>query len=369
MKIAVIGGGIVGATTSFYLAQAGDEVTLFDYKIGQATSAAAGIISPWLSQRRNQDWYQLARAGAKFYPALMKDLAVPSESSIYQQVGTILFKNNEKLLNKLYEIALKRREEAPEIGDISILTPAELQAKIPILTPEMNGLFVSGGARVDGRQLINQLVTSFRALGGQYCETQVSDLRPLQSGWLVKANDLTEEYDKVVLGTGAWLPNLIHPLGYNVDVRGQKGQLVEVRIDSNTSNWPVVMPQGESDIIPFSNGQILIGATHENEQFYDLTVDDQVVSDMVNSIKELAPDLIKAEQVEVRVGTRAYTSDFLPFFGEVADLPGLFVASGLGSSGLTTGPVIGHTLASWLHGNETELKASRYSPANYIRKT
>lgn len=369
MKIAVIGGGIVGATTSFYLAQAGDDVTLFDNKVGQATSAAAGIISPWLSQRRNQDWYQLARAGAKFYPSLMNDLEVPSESNIYQQVGTILFKNNETLLSKLYEIALKRREEAPEIGRISILTPAEIQEKIPILTPEMNGLFVSGGARVDGRQLIKQLIDSFQKLGGHYHETLVSDLRPLQSGWLVKTNGLTEEFDKIVLGTGAWLPNLIHPLGYTVDVRGQKGQLVEVSIDADTTNWPVIMPQGESDIIPFSNGQILIGATHENEQFYDLTVDKQVVADMVASIKDLAPNLIKSEHVEVRVGTRAYTSDFLPFFGEIADLPGLFVASGLGSSGLTTGPVIGHTIAAWLHGEETELKASTYSPANYIRKT
>ncbi len=368
MKIAVIGGGIVGATTSFYLAQAGDDVTLFDYKIGQATSAAAGIISPWLSQRRNQDWYQLARAGAKFYPTLMTDLNVPLESNIYQQVGTILFKNNQSLLDKLYKIALKRREEAPEIGEISLLTPTEIQTKFPVLTPNMNGLFVSGGARVDGRQLIDQLVRSFKLLGGDYHETLVSDLRPLQSGWLVKTNGMTEEYDKIVLATGAWLPNLLHPLGFSVDVRGQKGQLVEVNIDADTDKWPVVMPQGESDIIPFANGKILIGATHENEQFYDLTVDTQIVTDMVASIKELSPELANSEHLNVRVGTRAYTSDFLPFFGEIAELPGLFVASGLGSSGLTTGPIIGHTMASLLHNEETELKVNRYSPANYIRK-
>ena len=44
------------------------------------------------------------------------------------------------------------------------------------------------------------------------------------------------------------------------------------------------------------------------------------------------------------MGTRAYTSDFSPFFGEVPELEGVFVASGLGSSGLTTGPLIGKNL-------------------------
>lgn len=366
MKIAVIGGGIVGATTSFYLTQAGDDVTLFDHKIGQATSAAAGIISPWLSQRRNQDWYQLARQGAKFYPTLINDLGVPSESAIYQQVGTILFKNNDTLLTKLYDIALKRREEAPEIGEIKLLTPEEIKAKFPLLTPDMKGLFVSGGARVDGRQLIQQLVASFQQLGGNYHETLVTDLRPLQSSWLIKAAEFTEEYDKVVLATGAWLPNLLHPLGFTVDVRGQKGQLVEVRVKNDTNNWPVVMPQGESDIIPFDDGRILIGATHENDQFYNLTVDQQVIAELVDSIKELAPELTNATISDIRVGTRAYTSDFLPFFGEVPDLSGLFVASGLGSSGLTTGPLIGYTLASWLHNEKTALEAANYSPKNYI---
>lgn len=50
-----------------------------------------------------------------------------------------------------------------------------------------------------------------------------------------------------------------------------------------------------------------------------------------------------------RVGTRAYTSDFAPFFGPLPELPHLVVASGLGSSGLTTGPFIGYQLAEYFN--------------------
>lgn len=61
-KVIVVGSGILGASTAYQLAKHGAEVIIIDRKdIGQATDAAAGIICPWLSQRRNQDWYQPPR--------------------------------------------------------------------------------------------------------------------------------------------------------------------------------------------------------------------------------------------------------------------------------------------------------------------
>ena len=53
-KVAIIGAGIVGATAAYYLSKESDlEITVFDHGQGQATKAAAGIISPWFSKRRN----------------------------------------------------------------------------------------------------------------------------------------------------------------------------------------------------------------------------------------------------------------------------------------------------------------------------
>ena len=46
----------------------------FDHGQGQATKAAAGIISPWFSKRRNKAWYKMARLGADFYVDLLDDL-------------------------------------------------------------------------------------------------------------------------------------------------------------------------------------------------------------------------------------------------------------------------------------------------------
>lgn len=66
-KIAIIGGGIIGMTLANYLDQNKYQITLFDEPTGQATQASAGIISPWLSKRRNKQWYRLAKDGAAFF--------------------------------------------------------------------------------------------------------------------------------------------------------------------------------------------------------------------------------------------------------------------------------------------------------------
>lgn len=69
-KVIVIGAGILGASAAYQLAVMGAEVLIIDRQDpGQATDAAAGIICPWLSQRRNQAWYRLAKAGRASIPS------------------------------------------------------------------------------------------------------------------------------------------------------------------------------------------------------------------------------------------------------------------------------------------------------------
>lgn len=81
-KVIVIGAGILGASTAYQLAKMGAQVTIIDRRDqGQATDAAAGILCPWLSQRRNQSWYRLAKAGARFYPELISGLQSEGETN------------------------------------------------------------------------------------------------------------------------------------------------------------------------------------------------------------------------------------------------------------------------------------------------
>lgn len=371
-RIAIIGAGIVGATTAYHLSKQGAKITIFDEETGQATKAAAGIICPWLSQRRNKDWYQLTAQGAAYYPQLMQQLAEDGIKDLpYKQVGALVFKKTDALLEKLTHIALERREAAPRIGELQAYPSGAIEQFIPGWQGTHGALYCEGGGRVDGKKLVEQLLAIAQQKGATLIKERVS-LRPSEEPGrvVIETSHGTQVFDQVIVSAGAWVKELIEPLGYEVDVRPQKGQLIELELqtDEETGDWPVCMLHGEIDILPFENGKIIVGATHENEQGFDLTADEALQEKMYQEACEVYPALQQAVRSGFRIGTRAYTSDFLPFFGAVPELPNVFVASGLGSSGLTSGVWIGELLSRLVLDQPLDFEIESYSPNNYIQK-
>lgn len=114
-KVAIIGGGIVGATAAYLISKNNDySVTLYDSGKGQATKAAAGIISPWLSKRRNKKWYTLAKDGATYIAELAKETQMNSKT--YLQSGTIFTRKESADLDELESLANQRKVNALEMG-------------------------------------------------------------------------------------------------------------------------------------------------------------------------------------------------------------------------------------------------------------
>ena len=361
-KVAIVGAGIVGATAAYYLSKETDiEVTIFDHGHGQATKAAAGIISPWFSKRRNKVWYKMARLGADFYVDLLADIEKSGQKvDFYQRSGVFLLKKDESKLEELYQLALQRRDESPLIGKLAILDQESASKLFPGLKGFERLLYASGGARVDGQLLVSRLLDASQV---KVVKKEVS-LTPLLSGYQID----NQMFDQVILSTGAWLGHILEPLGYEVDVRPQKGQLRDYQVDLDMASYPVVMPEGEWDLIPFPGGKLSLGATHENDMGFDLTVDKNLLQQMAEAASPFYPALAEAILSGERVGIRAYTSDFSPFFGQVPNLSGIYTASGLGSSGLTTGPIIGYHLAQMLQGRSGVLDPADYPTERYIKK-
>jgi len=361
-KVAIVGAGIVGATAAYYLSKEAEvEVTVFDHGYGQATKAAAGIISPWFSKRRNKAWYKMARLGADFYVDLLADLEKSGQKvDFYQSSGVFLLKKDDSKLEELYQLALQRRDESPLIGELAILDQVAASSLFPGLEGFERLLYASGGARVDGQLLVNRLLEASQV---KVVKKEVS-LTPLASGYQID----NQMFDQVILSTGAWLGHILEPLGYEVDVRPQKGQLRDYQVEQDMGAYPVVMPEGEWDLIPFPGGKLSLGATHENDMGFDLTVDENLLQQMAEAASPFYPNLKDTMISGGRVGIRAYTSDFSPFFGQVPNLSGVYTASGLGSSGLTTGPIIGYHLAQMLQGRSGELDPADYPTERYIKK-
>ena len=109
----------------------------------------------------------------------------------------------------------------------------------------------------------------------------------------------------MVLSSGAWVKELIEPLGYYVDVRPQKGQLIELTLETteDTSKWPVCMLHGEIDILPFPDGKIFSWGHSRKHARFDLVPDEELLNGMYEEACASLPSLKNAKRSGVRVGT------------------------------------------------------------------
>ncbi|MFD0713549.1 NAD(P)/FAD-dependent oxidoreductase [Paenibacillus sp. GCM10027626] len=364
-KFIIIGAGILGASTAYQLARLGADVLIIDRKhTGQATDAAAGIICPWVSQRRNQAWYRLAKAGARFYPGLIEELTKEGETETgYARVGALSIHHDLGKLSKMEERALQRREDAPEIGEINRLNESATRALFPLLGEGYHSVQISGAARVDGRALRDALLRSAQRNGASLIsgEASIQFHTNRVTGVIVNGNSYSA--DKTVVCAGAWAGELLRPLGIRFNVRFQKAQIMHLHVDdrSDTGAWPVIMPPSDQYLLAFDNQRIVIGATHEDEiTGYDTRITPGGMQEILNKGLALAPGLADSTFHEVRVGFRPFTPGFLPVIGAFPGWEGLITANGLGASGLTMGPYIGYQLAKLAIGMEPDIDMHDY---------
>ncbi|MCM3236304.1 FAD-dependent oxidoreductase [Heyndrickxia oleronia] len=368
-QIIIIGAGILGASTAYQLAKSGAEVIVIDrMDKGQATDAAAGIVCPWLSQRRNKAWYTLAKGGAKFYPNLISDLETDGEQNTgYARVGAISIHSDQKKLYEMKKRALKRKEDAPEMGEITVLSEEQTKALFPPLADGFGAVHVSGAARVDGRALRSALLRGAAKHGANIINGH-ADL--VMDGNKVKGvivNDQMIHSHTVIVTTGVWAKQLLEPIGLHFKVSSQKAQIIHLQLTNmKTKDWPVVMPPTDQYILSFDDHRIVIGATHENNVGFDYRVTAGGIHEVLNKALQIAPGLVDSTILETRVGFRPFTPDFLPVFGPLPEHQGILLANGLGASGLTMGPFIGAELAKLALGLESDLDLSLYDVAGAI---
>ncbi|QNK60545.1 FAD-binding oxidoreductase [Paenibacillus sp. PAMC21692] len=396
MKCIVIGAGIAGASTAYHLAKLGAETLIIDRKDkGQATDAAAGIICPWVSQRRNAVWYRLVKNGASFYPGLIRELEELGETETgYSRVGALHLRQDAEKLSALESLARKRKEDAPEIGEIDLCDEEMTLSQFPPLAEGSRSVRISGAARVDGRALRDALIRAAVKLGAHYREgsaalafegsrvigATIADASPVVDSpetarWKHGSGSHPEQdrfvaADAVIVCAGAWAGPLLQPLGITMRVSRQKAQIAHLRLQDrpDTGSWPVVMPPSDQYMLAFDGGKIVVGATHENDPDGDDTrVTAGGLQEILNKALVAAPGLANAELVETRVGFRPFTPGFLPVFGAVPGWEGLLTANGLGSSGLTAGPYLGCQLALLALGRQPELDPADYDVRSAIK--
>jgi len=366
MRIAIIGAGILGASTAYHLALAGHAVTVIDETHqGKATLAGAGIVCPWATKAQDDDWYAMYEAGARYYAELVNGLASRGETQLgYRQIGALVVADDPAEYDAAAERLARRTARAPESGGMQELSPEEAQKLFPPLRPDMKALFVPGGARVDARLLAAAMVRAAVALGAEF-RSDLASLNLEGNRPIVRdgRNEIVPA-DQVIVTAGAWASRILAPLGLVHPVAPQKGQIVHLGLPGvDTSRWAVLLPMASHYLLSFDDSRVVIGATRENNSGFDYRVTAAGQHEVLSAGLHFAPGLANATVIETRVGFRPAASTITPILGRMAGIEGLIIGNGLGASGLTIGPYAGRQLARLAIGEQPEVSLAPYTPS------
>lgn len=361
MRLIVVGGGIVGAACAYTASSQGAQVTLVEPgRDGQATAAGAGIICPWTESGQDPARYALACAAAREYPALVAELADRGQPDVsYRRVGALLLGASDADLGRLEE----RRAATPEMGSVEVLTGEQARELFPPLGPVPAAVRIEGAARVDGRRIARALTDAAAGLG---TVRLIGEAELVQSAGRVTGVRLGRELieaDAVVAATGAWTGSFLAAAGLSAPaVTPERGQITHISLaPADTSAWPVILPGDTGHyLLAFDDSRVVAGATREPGAGFDYRVTPAGLAEVLREALAVAPGLAGGRVLETRVGFRPVAAR--PLLGPVPGVAGLFVATGLGATGLTMGPYAGSLVARAALGQAVPVDLTPFSP-------
>ncbi len=356
-RVLIMGGGVVGASAAYHLADAGVQAVLVDrHDPGHATAAGAGIIAPGTSLRPQPAFFPLAADAARYYPELVARLAdLDAGDTRYEAVGELFVATNEEEfaeLPRLKALFDERREGGmPNIGATRMLDGAEARALAPPLADIPGAILVPEAARVDGDCLRNALVTAAARRGAEVTRGEARIISARNDSVEVEIDGTTRAFDRVIVAAGSWANAALEPLGVSLPVAPQKGQIMHLDLgDRDTSRWPIIGGFGSQYILTFAPNRVVGGGARETGCGYDLRITAAGLQSVTSEALRVAPGLADAALLEVRVGLRPLSADGLPFIGRVARHEAVLVCAGHGPSGLQLGPWSGRIAAELAMG-------------------
>ncbi len=366
--VCVIGGGVIGLATAYYLLKAGKTVAILEKaEIGSGASSSCDDMI-LLQSKKPGIALTLAMESLEMYKGLSSEL--DKDIGFLSLGGMVIIEDDKQL--KIMEDFVK--QQISYGLDVEIVDRNILFKKQPHVARYMiASTYSKSDSQVNPLLLMRAFLNKGLKMGMEVFRfTPVENITQKGDHWLVKGeNEVNVECDSVVIAAGAWSGQIGKLLHIDIPIKPIKGQIAvteQIAPIGETNCWtaayiaskhdPSIMPdRSEYDkkiglgfaFSRASEGNYLIGSTRENAGF-DKTTNFKAISKMLEQTRKYFPIMNQINIIRTMAGFRPGTKDGSPVIGAVDGFPGLFIAAGHEGDGVALSPITGKSVAEMVRG-------------------
>ncbi len=345
--VLILGGGVIGLTTAYFLARESVRVALIDKSdLGREASwAGAGIIPPAGERPAQTPMDHLRAFSSQMYPNLSSCLREQTGiDNGYHVCGGL------ELVDPAHPLPLEEwRAEGIAFRE---LEGDALRAVEPALSPALpRAYYLPGMAQVRNPRHLKALIAACQAEGVRFHPRRAATgfIRTTRRIDAVQTEEGPLAAGQFLVATGAWTDGLLESVGVRLGVHPVRGQIALLQTDDARLH-PVLL-QGKRYLVPRTDGRVLVGSTEENAGF-DVRPTAAAVAGLLAFAAELIPSLGGAAVERCWAGLRPGSPDGLPFLGPAPNFSNLFVAAGHYRAGIQLSPGTGRVMTDLLLGHE-----------------
>jgi len=361
MRVAIIGGGVIGCLTALFLHRLGARPIIIERgQVGRESSwAGAGIlcpIHPWLYP---DSLTHFVEASIALYPDLSRDLMMMTGQSIQWRKSGLLvpFFADDRVQHKQQAIDWSER-----FGwQLDVLDSGATRQAEPSLSETVEGsLLWPAVGQVRNPRLLQACRAALELLDveiREQCEvTGISEVNGRVNG-LTMADGSQLDADAVLLAAGSWSGELCKQWGLQLPVKPVKGQIVLLK--DKPGKMTHIIKHDDAYFVPRVDGRVLVGASMEHVGFQRGT-SDEVINDLMQAAERIVPGFSGAEVEHQWMGFRPGTPDGLPLLGPVPGHDGLWVSTGHYRNGVVLAPGTADIMSRWITGESPSIDMSDF---------
>lgn len=355
----IIGGGAIGLSLAYHLAQRGaqDVVLLERNQLTSGTSwHAAGIVGPL---RATPNMTRLAMYAGELFPRLEAETGL---STGYRRTGGYWLAREPERMDELHRIAALGRHFGLSPRMVG---PGELARDLPCVDPAglVGVMDVTEDASVNPVDLCMAYARAAKVAGVEIRENTGIDALLTDGSRVtgVRLADGTEmRADHVALCAGAWSSWLAETAGLALPLQPVEHMYVVTEPRPEFAGFPVLRDLDRGIYIKGDTGKLVIGGFEPNAKcwdphgpegnrpFLEMAEDWDQFTPFMEAALALIPALETTGIQHFMNGPESFTADTKPLVGQAPGMDGLFVAAGMNSVGIMSSAGVGRVLADWI---------------------